>query len=341
MGKGRRKQQHRGVGRKRRRGSHADLHPNLIALFPDLFVSLSAYDPLAADRLGLAVRALRERMGGTAREVAARLVEAHGPRIRQQLHHWKSERRKLPEVAALFPPLHEGLRRFRLDEAVALVRQRGARSAAAQLARRHGLLVFDELNTAATARPEVRELLGLRPLKPPRERAGRPKGATAPPRHDLEAYALTEIHDRFGVGRADLLRVLGRNPEYATARWGERSETADPKWFDRHLRRGRELSENASALAKSRASAVIMFLDGYVLDNPEKSPQEKLAVLTTLLVDAIRPGVRRARLVAAAVKALRSTAGRITSEEGVHTIRALLAEHLSKRLVRRLPPQRG
>ena len=244
----------------RRRRQNAQRLARLVALFPEF--ALSGPGPL-----GWALATLRAQLRDS-REVAARLVDIYGPRVRLLLHRY----RKQPEVAVLFAPSPASTPDL-VGTVVALVRRGEARPASVEIARVYGLGAFDELNAHARV-PEIRELLQLKPRK-------RPKGSTT---RDLEAHVVTEVHaalaessSRRGAPRAALLRFLGRNPQSATGGWLERSEkTADAKWFRRRLKRGRELRNGVP----SPAAPTIAFLSEYMRDLPA---HERLRVLIQFL----------------------------------------------------------
>ena len=230
------------------------------------------------EQLGWALRVLGEQLR-KAREVAARLVVAHGPSIR---HGLRMFRKDLPEVEACFARSPVKARTV-LDAARALIRQLGVRRARAEPARRYGLGVFDILNRHAK-QPEIHALLGL----PPDREAHRPKGSTS---RDLEAYALAELCGGLGVRRAPLLRLLGRDPK---RRGPERSDTADVKWFRRRLRRGRELHRCAARRSASPDAPILTFLHSYLRG---LEPRARLGALSPYLVDArlnAEPELRRA-----------------------------------------------
>jgi len=344
----------------------------LVAQVPEF--CLSGPEPL-----GRALGLLKEQLGD-AREVAARLVAAHGPRIRgEKAWRIRSEEIRwiggeevrgkevwrglglrayhdLPVVAALFAPLPTGSSGARLKEARALVRQRGQRAAAVALARRYGLKVFDELNAHANE-PEIRELLDLRPRRKP----GRPQGSMT---QDLVAYAIAEVRDGLGVPCAGLLRELERDPKSHTGRWYERRETADAAWLRRRLARGRLLRAlvRRPARGPGRADAQpapeVIFLDRYYRDQPAAA---RLSGLGDILVEAVPRRSRPRR----AEEALRASRGRAVGlamgwlfpvgarlvalcliaamhrpATADERVRAL-AEELSTRLAGALPPARG
>ena len=149
-------------------------------------------------------------------------------------------------MAVCFPTLRVSTAHV-VAEARALVRKTGARRAAAALARRYGLGVFDALNTRAI-HPEVRTLLEL----PPRKAARRPTGSTT---RDLEAFAMAELHDALGVPRDTLVQIPKR-------KLGD-SEPAASKWFHHRLRRGRAL-HRATVASKSPDAPTLTFLQRYL-----------------------------------------------------------------------------
>lgn len=335
--------------RSRRRGSRRTasarrLVPRLVALVPEFAVS-------GSEQLGWALGVLREQVGEP-REVAARLVAAHGPSIRHGLREYRNA---LPEIEACFARSPVKAHAV-LDAARALIRQLGVRQAGAELARRYGLGVFDALNQHAK-QPEIHALLGL----PPAREAHRPMGSTS---RDLEAYALAELCDGLGVRRAPLLRALRRDPE---RRGPERSDTADVKWFRRRLRRGREFRRCAARRSASPDAAMLTFLHGYLRG---LGPRARLGQLSPLLVDAFlnaQPDLRRGwrfdtplidgnpqnaanvgEALASAQTSTPTTATRrvrrpVTARQALRApaLRAILAEHLRESLTRILPPHRG
>jgi len=199
------------------------------------------------EQLGSALGVLRDKIGKPS-EIAARLVTAHGPSIRHDLREYRNA---LPPIG-LYLARSPVKARALLDEARALIAQLGVRRAGVELARRHGLGVFDALNRYAK-QPEIRALLKL----PPGREAHRPKGSTS---HDLEAYVVAELCDELGMGRVPLLRAFGRKPE----RGADRSDTADVKWLRRRLQRGRELHCSAARRRASPDAAMLTFLHTYL-----------------------------------------------------------------------------
>jgi len=253
-----------------------------IGRFGDWLYSLTGDGDSEAREIAVALAALRQRLGGDVRTVAAALIEAHGPRIRLALHPFRDR----PEVRAVFEP-RPSAPVVSTDDALRLVERCGPRAAAVALARRHGLGVFDRLNAHARE-PGVRELLDL----VPRRGRGRPAGHTT---HNVEAYVLAEVID-LGISHAELLSALGRNPKSTTGSWPNMSEAPDWKWLRRRVERGRALRACVRAEASSTAPArpqadmaIVAFLDRYCRD---MQPNARLAVLAPYLLDAI-PGQPR------------------------------------------------
>jgi hypothetical protein len=274
--------------------------------------------------------------------LAAALVNASGPRIRELLHPFRTA---CPEVAAIFA----GRAHASLEHVMALVGQRDARRVAVALAREYGLRVFDALNRHAADRPYVRAVLDLPPL---RERH-RPHGSTS---HDLEAYALAEVHAILADAQAPsterrasrqarraLLRLLGRNPASTRGKWPDMREPADSKWLRRRLAHGRALREHAlrdvrerapheqAVVAASDDAPTITFVVSY---SRNLSPAARLDMLSRFLVDAI-PGERQLATRRALCRAQEGR-GSLILDDPRDTVRTILAARLRRRLARLL-----
>src|SRR5262245_26302600 len=259
-------------------GHHGAAVLRHIGRFGDWLYSLTGESAGETRDIDVALAALRHRLGGDMRMVAATLVEVHGPRIRLALHPFRDGL----EVRALFEP-RRGAPVVSRDEALKLVKQVGPRASAVALARHQGLGVFDRLNAHASD-PGVRELLDLVPHR----RRGRLIGHTT---HNVEAYAIAEVID-LGISRAGLLSALGRNPKSAKGQWPDRSETADWKWLGRRLERGRSLRARVRAEPSPIAPAhppadvaIVAFLDRNCRG---MQPDARLGALAPYLVNALR-----------------------------------------------------
>ena len=182
----------------------------------------------------------------------------HGAGIRVLLH----PLRHLGEVRALFetPKSAADLSPAAVRR---LVRKHRPRRAAAILARRYGLRVFDVLNVRAMhTHPEVRALLDL----PPRRAASRPKDSTT---RDLEAYALYAL-SKLGASRAELFAMTRRTVK---KRVFLDSEPAEAKWLNRALAKGRALHRPS---AKSPDAPVLAFLHRYLPTLPIEARRDSL-----------------------------------------------------------------